>query len=71
VALYVPKEAILSKLSAYVLDPAIVEGAIVDALAELRPENDATRAGPRWMQKFASWKMSKNGSSRRWPLPAM
>jgi site-specific DNA recombinase len=34
-------EAILSKLSEHVLDPAIVERAIVDALAELRPESDA------------------------------
>jgi hypothetical protein len=29
-------DAILSRLSSYALDPEIVEGAIVDALAELR-----------------------------------
>jgi hypothetical protein len=33
-------DAILSKLSSYVLDPEIVEGAIADALAELRPTSD-------------------------------
>src|SRR5262249_31230641 len=34
-------DAILSKLSQYVLNPAVVEGAIVDALAELRPSQEA------------------------------
>jgi YD repeat-containing protein len=33
-------DAILSKLSGYVLDPAVVEGAITDALAELRPSRE-------------------------------
>ena len=33
-------DAILTKLSSYVLDPEIVEGAIADALAELRPSSD-------------------------------
>ena len=33
-------DAILSKLSSYVLDPEIVEGAIADALSELRPSSD-------------------------------
>jgi site-specific DNA recombinase len=32
-------DAILSKLSSYVLDPEIVEGAIADALIELRPSS--------------------------------
>jgi hypothetical protein len=33
-------DAILSKLSSYVLDPEIVEGALADALTELRPSSD-------------------------------
>lgn len=34
-------DAILAKLSRYVLDPDVVEGAIADALAELQPSHAA------------------------------
>ncbi len=34
-------DAILSKVADYVLDPEIVDGAVADALAELRPDNEA------------------------------
>ena len=37
-------DAILTKLSEYILDPEIVEGAIVDAVRELRPSRDVTEA---------------------------
>ena len=38
------EEAILSKVSDYVLDPDIVEGAIADAILELRPSRDKVDA---------------------------
>jgi site-specific DNA recombinase len=38
--LHAADEAVLSKVSSYVLDPEIIEGAITDAVAELRPTRD-------------------------------
>jgi site-specific DNA recombinase len=39
-------DAILSNVSDFVLDPAVVDGAVADALAELRPVGDAINERP-------------------------